>query len=90
MEKLAAGSEPGRADTQVMPPTATASQPLRPLLSFDETRALLGISETTLHRLRRDGRIASVKIADRRMFERSAVEEFIASVREDSHEGGER
>ncbi len=52
---------------------------LEPLLSFDETREVLRVSKATLHRLVARGEITSVKVADRRLFERQAIEAFIAA-----------
>ncbi len=62
----------------------TDCAPLEPLLSVQEARAILGIAEVTLHRWIAQRRIGSVKIGDRRMFERAELERFIADGREDA------
>lgn len=65
--------------------TRIAGIPLEPLLAFEDALDVLRISRASLFRLIRDGQIESVRIGDRRLFERRAIEAFVAARRE----GGE-
>lgn len=54
------------------------TESLRDLNTFPETQEYLRISKTKLHRMVVAGEIASVKVGDRRLFAKAAIEEFLA------------
>jgi len=57
---------------------------LEPLLSIEEVCKLLRISESGVYRLLRGGKLVSVKVGGRTLFEPGEIREFIAASRRDS------
>ncbi len=55
------------------------------LLTLAETASLLRVHEDTVHRQRRTGRIASVRIGRRLLFEPQEVQRFITQQRQEGH-----
>jgi len=54
---------------------------MRPLLSVQEASAFLGVSQWTLYRWARRGRIASVQLGRRRLFAEEDLQAVISAAR---------
>ena len=60
------------------PPSEGDSGPL--LLTVSQTAALLGLGQSTVHQMIRDGRLGSRKIGGSRRIPRSEIESFISGL----------